>query len=168
MKDVEGERLRACVGEQVELLNDYTKYPIELIIFNGEDYYGSPGQIKYVEKNTGLFHQILLNINIDGAGYKEGLSYFSPLALPQNMLATLREMLSTHSQIKEGTPWYQSDHSLFLQNGCPAIAVSSEWFIQNLANQEITHTPNDNLSIVNYERVAECALGIAELVKNLQ
>lgn len=224
MKDIEGEKLRACVGEQVvliskarripstafnviarksqqsenriaitahidtkigtpgaidngtgvaivlvlaELLKDYTKYPIELIIFNGEDYYASPGQINYVEKNTGHFQEILLNINIDGAGYKEGLSYFSPLALPQNMLDTLHGVLSNHSKIKEGLPWYQSDHSLFLQNGCPAIAVSSEWFIQNLANQEITHTPKDNLSIVNYERVAECALGIAELVKEL-
>jgi aminopeptidase YwaD len=36
-----------------------------------------------------------------------------------------------------------------------------------MESQEITHTPKDNLDIVNYERVAECALGIAELIRRL-
>jgi aminopeptidase YwaD len=43
------------------------------------------------------------------------------------------------------------DHSVFLQQGCPAIAVSSQLFIDNMESQEITHTPKDNLGLVNYE-----------------
>ena len=151
-----------------ELLKDYAgKYPIELVIFNGEDYYASPGQINYMEQNKGQFNDMMLNINIDGAGYKEGLSCFSPFELPENILDTLHEVLWDNPELKEGLPWYQGDHSLFLQNGCPAIAVSSKWFIENFANQEITHTPKDNLSIVNYERVAECTLGIMELIRKI-
>lgn len=149
------------------LLKDYAGNPIELVIFNGEDYYAAPGQINYMEQNKGRFNDMLLNINIDGAGYKEGLSFFSPFELPENILDTLHEILWNSPELKEGLPWYQGDHSMFLQNGCPAIAVSSQWFIENFANQEITHTPKDNLSIVNYERVAECSLGIAELVRRL-
>ncbi|HCC51440.1 MAG TPA: Zn-dependent exopeptidase M28, partial [Porphyromonadaceae bacterium] len=73
-----------------ELLKDnFSKHPVELVVFNGEDYYGAPGQIKYMEQNTGKFGDILLNINIDGAGYKEGLSCFSPFNLPANILDTL-------------------------------------------------------------------------------
>ena len=64
-------------------------------------------------------------------------------------------------------PWYQGDHRMFLQNGCPAIAVSLHWLIENFEIQELTHTSKDNLSIVNYERVAECALGIAKLIHKL-
>ena len=151
-----------------ELLKDnFSKHPVELVIFNGEDYYGAPGQIKYMEQNTGKFGDILLNINIDGAGYKEGLSCFSPFNLPANILDTLHEVLWETPEITEGLPWYQGDHSMFLQNGCPAIAVSSGWFIENMECQEITHTPKDNLNIVNYERVSECALGITELIGKL-
>jgi aminopeptidase YwaD len=151
-----------------EILKDYSqKYPIELVVFNGEDYYGAPGQVKYVEQNSGKFGDILLNINIDGAGFKEGLSCFSPFNLPENIDTALRKMLDNTPEIVEGLPWYQGDHSLFLQNGCSAIAVSSQWFIENMECQEITHTPKDNLSVVNYERVAECAVGIAELIEKI-
>lgn len=142
-------------------------YPIELVILNGEDYYGAPGQVKYMEQNAGQFGEMLLNINIDGAGYKEGLSCFSPFNLPENVLNTLRTVIKDTPEIVEGLPWYQGDHSMFLQNGCPAIAVSSQWFIENFKTQELTHTPKDNLSVVNYERVAECALGIAELINRV-
>ena len=61
-----------------ELLKGKTpKHPIELVILNGEDYYGAPGQTKYLEQNAGRFDDIFLNINIDGAGHREGPSCFS-------------------------------------------------------------------------------------------
>lgn len=158
----------AIVLLMAELLKENTpNCPIELVIFNGEDYYGAPGQVKYMKQNDGKFGEILLNINIDGAGYKEGFSCFSAFDLSENTLDTLHEVLWDTPEIVEGLPWYQGDHSMFLQNGCPAIAVSSQWFIENFETQELTHTPKDNLSVVNYERVAECALGIAELIKKL-
>lgn len=151
-----------------EMLKDLSvEYPIEFVVFNGEDYYGAPGQVEYVKQNAGKFSDILLNINIDGAGYKEGLSCFSPFNLPKNISTAFSEMLANYPEIIEGLPWYQGDHSLFLQNGTPAIAVSSQWFIENMECQEITHTPKDNLSIVNYDRVAECAIGIGELVRKI-
>jgi len=151
-----------------ELLKGHSfKYPTELVIFNGEDYYSTPGQLKYMEQNVGTFGDMLLNINIDGAGYKEGLSCFSAFDLPENILDILHEVLWDTPEIIEGLPWYQGDHSMFLQNGCPAIAVSSAWVIENMECQEITHTPKDNFDIVNFERVAECAIGIAELIRKL-
>lgn len=158
----------AVVLALAELLKESPgKHPIELVIFNGEDYYGASGQVKYVEQNAGRFGDILLNINIDGAGYCEGISCFSPFNLPDGVLDALHEVLWDAPELTEGLPWYQGDHSLFLQNGCPAIAVSSQWFIENFANQSLTHTPKDNLTVVSYERVAECALGIAELVRKM-
>lgn len=150
------------------LKNDVTPYPIELVVLNGEDYYGAPGQVKYIEQNAGRFSDILLNINIDGAGYKEGLSCFSPFNLPDELQAALLELFAENPTLVEGLPWYQGDHSMFLQQGCPAIAVSSQWFIEHMETQELTHTPKDNLSVVNYERVAECALGIASFLQKLE
>lgn len=151
-----------------ELLKECnTDYSLELVFFNGEDYYGAPGQVIYLKQNEGTMEEIALNINIDGAGYLEGKSCFSPFNLPEDMLDLLHEVLWEASNLVEGKPWYQGDHSVFLQQGCPAIAVSSSWFIDNMEDQDITHTPKDNLSIVNYERVVECAQGIAALIEKL-
>ena len=157
----------AVVLALAELLRE-SKHPIELVIFNGEDYYGAPGQVKYIELNAGRFGDIALNINIDGAGYREGLSCFSPFDLPENIADALMEVIWDNPELVEGAPWYQGDHSLFLQQGRPAIAVSSQWFIENMETQQLTHTPADNLSVVSYDRVAECAAGIAELVRKIR
>jgi aminopeptidase YwaD len=151
-----------------ELLKDYKgKYGIELVAFNGEDYYAVPGQMKYIEQNEGKFGNIVLNINIDGVGYKEGLSGFSAFQLPEGIQNKLTEVIQNHPDIVEGLPWFQGDHSIFLQYGCPAVAVSSNWLIENIESQNITHTPKDNLGIVNYSRITECALAIKDLINNL-
>jgi len=151
-----------------ELMKDYKgNYSIELVAFNGEDYYAVPGQMKYIEQNQGRFEEIMLNINIDGAGYKEGFSCFSAFNLPDYIREKLDTIISKHQNIVEGKPWVQGDHSIFIQYGCPAIALSSEWFIDHMDNQDITHTPKDNLSIVNYERIPECALAIRDLIVSL-
>lgn len=151
-----------------EILKDYSgKYAIELVAFNGEDYYAVPGQMKYLEQNEGKLGNILLNINIDGAGYIEGPSCFSAFELPSGIRKALDEVIENNTDIVEGLPWYQGDHTMFIQRGVPAIAVSSHRFIETFAEQDITHTPKDNLEIVNYERVVECATGIVELIGKL-
>lgn len=151
-----------------ELLHDYKeKRCIEIVAFNGEDYYSVPGQMKYIEQNGTKFKNIVLNVNIDGVGYKDGLTCFSPFDLPVNIQGKFNDLLAINSSIVEGAPWVQGDHSIFIQSGCPAIAVSSSWLIENLDNQDITHTVKDNLSIVSYERVAECALAIRDFLFSL-
>ncbi len=151
-----------------EMLKEYNwEYAVELVAFNGEDYYAVPGQMKYLEQNKNKFDNIMLNINIDGVGYHKGLSSFSGMELPQNIQYILNDIIRNNNNIVEGLPWYQGDHSIFLQNGCSAIAVSSDWFIRNFDKQDITHTPKDNLHIVNYEQVVECAKAIQNIMSSL-
>ncbi|NLO01936.1 MAG: M28 family peptidase [Bacteroidales bacterium] len=151
-----------------EMLKDYYgKYPVELVAFNGEDYYAASGQMKYIEQNESNFSNIMLNINIDGAGYKIGESSFSLFELPDDIKSIVQKIIKNNPAIKEGLPWYQGDHSIFLHYGCPSIAVSSGWFIENMDTQDITHTPKDNLEIVNYKRIYEIASAIYEIIDNL-
>ena len=66
-----------------ELLGEYTGGRlIELVALNGEDYYAVPGQMLYLAQNKDRFHEILLNINIDGAGYKRVLRHFRSMTYP--------------------------------------------------------------------------------------
>ena len=139
-----------------DLLKDYQgNKPIEIVALNGEDYYAVPGQMNYIAANQNNFKEILLNINIDGAGYKEGPSAFSPFSLPDHLNSTIHEIISQYPGVCEGVQWPQGDHSIFLQFGVPAIAVSSKWFTDNIKDQDITHTPKDNIEIVDCSKLVE-------------
>jgi aminopeptidase YwaD len=137
---------------------------IEIVALNGEDYYAVPGQMLYISKNQNRFSEILFNINIDGAGYKEGKSAFSFYGLPEEIKKKANQVLKKFNGIKEGVQWPQGDHSIFIQNGCPAIAVSSEWFTENIASQEITHTPKDDIEIVDCRKLVEIAEALSILI----
>jgi aminopeptidase YwaD len=151
-----------------ELLHSYDgKRRIEIVALNGEDYYAVPGQMLYLAQNQSRFHDILLNINIDGAGYKEGNSAFSFYGLPEEMEGMVRNIISHYDGIVVGSPWVQGDHSIFIQNGCPAMAVSSQWFTDLIDSQEITHTPKDNLEIVDPGKLVEIAQGLNMFIRRI-
>lgn len=140
---------------------------IELVALNGEDYYAVPGQMDYVRSNENKFGNIILNINVDGAGYKEGASAFSLFGLSDNLRQSALAVINESPNIVEGALWPQGDHSIFVQYGRPAIAVSSKWFIDNIDNQDITHTPKDNLDVVDSDKVVELALAINSLIMKI-
>ena len=142
-----------------QLLHDYDgDRLIELVALNGEDYYAVPGQMHYIAQNDDNFDNVLLNINIDGAGYKEGKSAFSFFDLPGELEEKAKNVMNAFNGITEGPQWPQGDHSIFVQYGRPALAVSSEWFLDNIETQDITHTPKDNVEIVDCAKVVEIAL----------
>ena len=149
-----------------ELISDYDRDPLlEIVAFNGEDYYAAPGQVLYLEQNLKQYERVLININIDGAGYKEGKTAFSFYNLAENVEEEVKDLISLHPNIKVGSQWYQGDHSIFIQNGIPAIAVSSDWFIENMEDQDITHTPKDNLTVVNIANVVDIAMLLKTFLK---
>jgi aminopeptidase YwaD len=110
---------------------------------------------------------MLLNINIDGAGYYRGPSAFSLFSLPPDIEEKARRIIEKYTGLEEGIQWPQGDHSIFLQSGVPAIAVSSEWFINNIETQEITHTPKDNTEITDCGKLIEIASALHELINDL-
>ncbi len=69
--------------------------------------------------------------------------------------------------LAEGHQYPQGDHSIFVQNGCPAIAVSSKWLIENLDNQDITHTAKDNIEIIDIGKVVEIAKALDLFIRRL-
>jgi aminopeptidase YwaD len=141
-----------------ELLGDYRgERLLEIVPFNGEDYYAAPAQMLYLKEYLPKYERVLLNINIDGAGYKDGISAFSFYNLPEDLLRKARAIVEAYPGIKEGGQWYQGDHTMFLQQGIPAMAVSSEWFSDNIDDQHITHTPRDRYEIVDHAKVVEIA-----------
>jgi aminopeptidase YwaD len=145
-----------------ELLRDYSgSLGIELVAMNGEDYYACPGEIQWLAGNAGSLDDILLGINIDGAGYHRGNTAFSLYSLPFEIEQVVREVFGSYADIQEGEPWYQSDHSLFIQNGVPALAITSQEVFAILT--EIAHTEADVPAKVDPGRL----VGVASALKDL-
>ncbi len=150
-----------------DLLSDYEGgLAIELVALNGEDYYSSPGQKVYLSQNAGRFDEIILGINLDGAGYKSGKTAYSLYGCPSELGRMLRETLSSQRGLVEGEPWYQGDHALFLMNEVPTVAMTSERMTDVLAR--VVHTPSDRPEIVDVRKLVDAALGIREVLMRLE
>ena len=151
-----------------EFLSDYEgDKQIEITAFNGEDYYSSPGQMKFIMEEQDDFDNIILNINIDGAAYKEGKTAIAFYDLPDMIKKKGIQVINKYPDIVEGSQFPQGDHSIFLQKGRPAVTVSSEWLIENLDDQDITHTEKDNLQIIDYQKIINTAVAVKELINKI-
>ncbi len=145
-----------------ELLEEYTgPLQVELLTMNGEDHYSAQGHKEYLKAALPAFDEILLAVNIDGAGLVGEKTAFSLYGCSQEIDAAIRRAMNKFESIVEGQQWYQSDHSVFIQNGRPAAAVTSNRWL------DFTHTPEDDLHQVDYARVAEIALALRAAVDEL-
>ena len=146
-----------------ELLADYAGgLGLELVAMNGEDYFSNPGEQQWLAQNSGRFGDILLGINIDDVGYHKGGVAYSLYDCPTPIASVIRETFSAHPALVEGEPWYQSDHSLFLINGVPALALTAEMLTELMT--EITHTPKDTPEIIDAAKLVETALALRDLL----
>jgi aminopeptidase YwaD len=149
-----------------ELMQDFSgKLGLELLAVNGEDYYSGIGEIKYLEELGDGIKKVLLAINIDAAGYVSGDTHYSLYDLPENMARIIHRAFSVYEGIQEGVQWYQSDHSIFIQSQRPAVAITSEHFMD--LSTYITHTSKDIPEIVDLNKLMEVALALQEMIKNL-
>ncbi len=148
-----------------DLLREYDgPMPLEIVAFNGEDYYAVPGQMDYLASNRNNFNRVALNINIDGVGYREGPSACSYFGLPEHIHQKAKELLESGVGIVEGEPWVEGDHSIFLQHGRPAIAVTSAWMLEHMHDQTITHTPADTIENVDCGKLVELSVALKDFV----
>ena len=148
-----------------ELLRDYTgEAGIELVAINGEDHYLAAGELLYLQENQGKMDEISLAINLDDVGYIKGKLAYSFYGCPDELAGRSRQALAAHPDLAEGEPWYQSDHMVFVQSGVPAMAVTSDHFVEMM--ETITHTPQDTIEKVDAEKLVRLALALRDILKS--
>lgn len=149
-----------------QLLKDYHgDLGIELIAMNGEDYYSNPGEQRFLSDNINHFNEIVLGINLDGVGYREGATAFSLYDCPEDLANSIREVFSHHAGLIEGEAWYQGDHGLFVMNGRPALAMTSENAMELMTH--FVHTHRDKPELADVKKLVNIALALKELVLHL-
>ena len=79
--------------------------------------------------------------------------------------AKLKRTIDSFPGITTGPQWPQGDHSIFVQFGVPAVAVTSGWFIENMEHQDVTHTPKDRPEITDCHKLVEIAKALNEFIR---
>ena len=150
-----------------ELLKDYDgEMGIELVPFNGEDHYSAAGEIAYLKANEGRLNEILLNINIDAAGYHGKKNVYSLYESSEELASLIRDTFAANKTLAKGEPWYQGDHMVFAMQGVPALAITSEGFME--IETKFAHTPADRPELVDCAQLVEVANALWELLQNLE
>ena len=147
---------QALEGQPLEL-------DLELVAFNGEDYYSMPGQMKYLENYGDEFPRIAMAINIDGVGLRDKRTTVAFFECGEPLVQEVQGILLRHPNVVQTEPWHQGDHMLFSMQGIPSLALTSEG-IETLLDSVI-HTGNDRINLLSPGNIAEAVWFIEELLK---
>jgi aminopeptidase YwaD len=135
---------------------------VEIVIVNGEDHYGAPGEINWLQANDGRLDDIGLLLNIDGAGYRGGRSAFSTYNLDAQLDRYLESVFAARPSLVRGPDFYQSDHAIFAMQGRPAAAITTELVDEML--DQLFHAPTDTPDKVDVVLLIDIADAIADLL----
>jgi aminopeptidase YwaD len=138
---------------------------VEIVAMNGEDYYAAPGEKLYLEHNRGRLGNVALSINLDAPGHRQGPTVYSLYDCPDAIAAAVRDTFGASADLREGEPWYQSDHMVFVQNQVPALAITSEGLME--IETAVAHTPKDRPELVDCTKLVTAAWALRELLNRL-
>ena len=142
--------------------NEKYNSTVEIVPFNGEDSPEVSGQLaylKYLEENNFNIKSV---INIDGVGHIGSESEFSFY----NFDEKLKAEVITKNDIFEGEQWYGGDHSVFVFQEIPCIAITASTMFSDLM-KKITHTKNDTIELVDIKLLEKLSKKIVKIIAKL-
>lgn len=139
-----------------------SRLPVEIALFNGEDYYSAPGQVAYMESGTLEPGRVALGVNVDGAGLQGYRAAWSTYEVEDAAGARLADLFAGYSRLFPGEQWYQGDHAIFVQSGIPALAVTcAPEGMDDLLG--LAHTTADTIDRVDVTTLGELADALARV-----
>ena len=138
---------------------------IELLVMNGEDHYANPGEHAYFVENAGRLGDVVLAINLDGVGFREGRDAHSTYGGSSELADLIADALAAEPGLVAGPSWFQGDHAVFAMNGVPALAVTSERVEELMA--AVVHTSTDTIEGVDPAKLVRLARVLRGLIARL-
>lgn len=139
---------------------------IEIVALNGEDHYSAGGQMDYLRRYGDRLDRVLLAINIDDAGYREGNTAYSFYSCSPELEGHAEAVFRYHPSLARGAAWYNGDHMVFVQRGVPSIAFTSACMAELM--RTVTHTPLDLPHLVDPFRLVQLAHALDSLIRSLE
>ena len=139
-----------------------SNYNIDIVPFNGEEYYEASGEVEYLKYISSSQDKVSLVINIDSpchVGCKIAVSLY-------NFADPAKEVVDRLMQIQDevvyGPEWYAGDHAAFAFRGIPCMVLSSSDLFEG--GLDDTHTMRDTLDTVDLNQVELAADYISQTV----
>lgn len=146
-----------------QLIQTERENQLEFVLFNGEDYYSMPGEMTFMEQSLSQPAEYAFAINVDGAGMQNSTVSYSLYECSEQLTNQLENFATNYPTVEKVEPWPMGDHMLFAGAGIPAVAVASTQMY--LLMETVMHTPKDNLSIVDFQRLEETVIFLSELTR---
>lgn len=148
------------------------EYPfaIEFALFNGEDYYSTPGEMAYFSAELSRPEAYAFACNVDGVGLKKHNLAYSFYKCTEAQIRCISESAAGIEGLEEMEAWMQGDHMLFSVSGVPAMAVTSCGIFE--LTDTVLHTADDTPALLDFGKLETLvkflldilsALGRAEL-----
>lgn len=147
-----------------QLVETKLNHQLEFVLFNGEDYYSMPGEMTFMAQSLNQPEEYEFAINVDGAGMQNSSTSYSLYERSEQLTAQLDTFSKAYPTVEKVEPWPMGDHMLFAGAGIPAAAITSTQIY--LLMEAVMHTPKDNLSIVDFQRLEETVQYLVELTKS--
>lgn len=145
--------------------SDVAEIAVEILAMNGEDHYANPGERAYFADHEGRLGDVVLAINLDGVGYREGRDAYSTYGCGAVLEATVAAAMAADPGLVAGPPWLQGDHAVFSMHGVPALAVTSERIEELMST--VIHTPADTVDLVDPHKLVRLAGVLRVLIGRL-
>ena len=121
-------------------------FQIEFVLFNGEDYYSTPGEMAFM---GGLSTEYILAVNVDGIGLKESATSVSFYSCTKEIENMIMERVEKTTGIERIEPWPMGDHMLFANYGVPTIAITASDIFGLIGT--VIHSSDDNTGIIDMD-----------------
>jgi len=137
--------------------------PVEFVLFNGEDYYSTPGENLFMGMSLMAQDKSRkVAFNIDGVGLKDSPTSFSFYECSDKLCESIRHSFESLQEIE---PWPMGDHMLFAYSGVPAIAITASGIFDLVYS--VMHTPADTLDLIDYDILTRLVLTLFEVTKKI-
>ena len=135
-------------------------FPLELVLFNGEDHVDACGEVAWL--NATDLRQIAGAVNLDGVGLAGLPTSLAHLACPAPLQARLAAWVEARRGWVPAEPWIESDHAIFAMQGIPAVAITSQDVHALLGG--LAHTPADTLHVLDLELLTHVAADLPDVL----
>ena len=139
-----------------------SNYDIDIVPFNGEEYYEASGEVEYLKYISSSQDRVSLVINIDSpchTGSKIAVSLYN---FDDSAKEVVDRLMQTQNEVVYGPEWYAGDHAAFAFRGIPCMVLtSSDLFEGGLDN---THTMRDTLDTVDLSQIELAVNYITKIV----
>jgi len=117
---------------------------VEIVLFNGEDYYSNPGEITYMR---GLKPGYRMAVNVDGVGLKGSTTSVSLYECETQFENRIIECADRAGGMERIEPWPMGDHMIFANHGIPTIAITASSIFGLL--DTVIHSPDDDMKNID-------------------